>query len=155
MIIIGCDHSGYELKNNIIKNLSKNNIQIFDVCKNKDIDNLDDYPDIAKLISNEVLKDKNNFGIAICGTGIGMQIYSNKVKGIRAAVINNVELAKLSRQHNDLNIMCLGARQDYTKDISLVLEIIDIFINTKFEGGRHINRLKKINNIEENNGNIV
>ena len=152
MIIIGCDHSGYELKNNIINNFKKNNIKYLDVCDNQIIDYEDDYPDIARLITNEVLKNKDNLGIAICGTGIGISIACNKVNYIRASVLNNIEIAKLSKQHNNLNIMCLGARQDYTSKIDNVMNIIMAFINTKFEGNRHQRRIDKISQIERDNG---
>ena len=153
MIIIGCDHTGYDLKNNIINKFKENNIKYLDVSNNEVIDYLDDYPDIAKLITKEVLKSTDNLGIAICGTGLGISIACNKVKGIRAGVLNNIEIAKLSKEHNNLNVMCLGAKQNYINDLDSVKNIINTFIDTKFEGGRHQRRIDKIANIERNLGN--
>ena len=153
MIIIGCDHTGHELKNKIKEYLTNNNIQYLDVCNNANIDNTDDYPDIAELICKEVLRNENNYGIAICGTGIGISIASNKIKNIRASVINNPYLAEISRKHNDLNVLCLGAREDYVKDIQNLENIINKFINTKFEGQRHKKRIEKINKLESKYGN--
>ena len=153
MIIIGCDHTGHDLKNNIINKFKINNIKYIDVSDEVNIDYEDDYPDIAKLITKEVLKNSENLGIAICGTGIGISIACNKVNGIRAAILNNIEIAKLSKEHNNLNIMCLGSRQEYTNNIDKVMEIINTFIISKFEGGRHQNRIDKINDIERINGN--
>ena len=100
-----------------------------------------DYPDYAKNVSNRVSKKKSEIGILVCGSGTGMAISANKTKGIRAAVGYNIKSTQLSRQHNNANVLCLGSRLTKKKDIE---KIIKIFLNTKFEGGRHKRRVKKI-----------
>ena len=100
-----------------------------------------DYPDYAKKVSNRVSKRKSDVGILVCGSGTGMAISANKTKGIRAAVGYNIKSTQLSRQHNNANILCLGARLTKKKDIK---QIISVFLKTKFEGGRHKRRIKKI-----------
>ena len=100
-----------------------------------------DYPDYAKKVSNRVSKKKSDIGILVCGSGTGMAISANKTKGIRAAVGYNIKSTQLSRQHNNANVLCLGSRLTKKKDIK---KIIKIFLNTKFEGGRHLKRIKKI-----------
>ncbi len=152
MIIIGADHAGQDLKKTIKEELNKLNIK-FEDADLQIVKNDDDYPDVAKNISKIVLQSAENFGIAICGTGIGISVACNKIKGVRASTINTVEVAELSRKHNDLNIMCLGARLEYTKNIEEVMKIINAFITTKFEGERHIRRLNKINELENMLGN--
>ena len=146
MIIIGSDHSGIELKNKIEDYLRSKNIDFLDVSTENKID--DDYPDIAKDICDKVLENKENFGIAICGTGIGISIACNKIRGIRAANCINAYMAELSRKHNDANIICFGARLYETSDFENVKNMIDIFLTTSFEGDRHIRRIEKINELE-------
>ena len=146
MIIIGSDHSGVELKRNIEEYLNSKNIAFLDVSKENKID--DDYPDIAKNICDKVLKSEENRGIAICGTGIGICIACNKIKGIRAANCINAYMAELSRKHNDANVICFGARLYETSDFKNVKNMIDIFLTTSFEGDRHIRRIEKINELE-------
>lgn len=149
MLIIGSDHAGYDLKENIKKKLEEHNIKYLDVSL--EYNDKDDYPDIAYSVTKKVLENNENLGIAICGTGIGISIACNKVKKIRASVITDLETVMLSRKHNDLNVMCLGGRLNYTKDIDKVFEMINTFLNTKFEGERHMIRLDKITKIENNN----
>ena len=100
-----------------------------------------DYPDYGKLIGEEIKSKKIDLGIAICGSGIGISIAANKIKGVRAALCNNIEMAKLARNHNDANVLALGARLISTED---AINCIKVFLLEKFEGGRHINRVKKI-----------
>ena len=100
-----------------------------------------DYPDYAKKVANRVSKRKSDIGILVCGSGTGMAISANKTKGIRAAVGYNIKSTQLSRQHNNANVLCLGSRLTKKKEIK---KIIKIFLNTKFEGGRHKRRVKKI-----------
>ena len=100
-----------------------------------------DYPDYAKKVSNRVSRKKSDIGILVCGSGTGMAISANKIKGIRAAVGYNLKSTQLSRQHNNANILCLGSRLTKRKDI---IKILSIFLNTKFEGGRHKRRVNKI-----------
>ncbi len=143
MIVIGSDHTGIELKKRIISYLKQKNIDVIDVT-NFDNQTGDDYPDIGYIVSKNVL-DKNCLGIAICGTGIGISIACNKVNGIRASVCTDKYMAQMTRQDNDANVLCLGARLENVE----IEEIVDAFISTKFAGGRHQRRLDKIKKIEK------
>jgi len=138
-IAIGNDHAGVEFKNKLIQKLRSKGYEIMNVGT----DTLDsvDYPDIAKKVSGKVLDGEVNFGILICGTGIGISIAANKIKGIRAALCHNEYTAKLARLHNDANIIALGAR---VLGIDLGLACVETFVNTEFEGGRHAKRVEKI-----------
>ena len=138
-ICISSDHAGYEIKEFIKEHLIKSKISIIDLGPflKKSVD----YPDYAKKVSNRVSKRKSDIGILVCGSGTGMAISANKTKGIRAAVGYNIKSTQLSRQHNNANVLCLGSRLTKRKDIK---RIIKIFLNTKFEGGRHKRRVKKI-----------
>lgn len=143
MIYIGSDHGGFDLKETIKKHLEKNNIQYKDLGPNN-LDNNDDYPDYALKVAKEVAKT-NGKGILICGTGIGMCITANKVKGIRAALCYDKETAKLSREHNDANVLCLGGR---TTEIKKALKIVDVWLNTDFSSEeRHKRRVEKMNGL--------
>ena len=137
-IFIASDHAGYNLKNSIISKLSK--IQkIIDLGPNSK-DSVD-YPDFAKKLSKKVASINGSFGILLCGSGMGMAIAANKNKNIRAALCYNQKNTKLSRLHNNANIITLGERLiDKKKAFSL----IKIFLSTKFEGGRHLRRIKKM-----------
>ena len=142
-IAIGCDHRGLELKQSVIKVITDAGHRYQDLgCFTADSV---DYPDIARDVSGGVAKGDFDRGVLICGTGIGMCIAANKVKGIRAAVCTDVFRAQRARQHNDANIMCLAA-EDENSDIA---EIIDAFLTTPFEGGRHSSRLDKICAMED------
>ena len=137
-IFIASDHAGYNLKNSIISKFKK--IQkIVDLGPyNKDSV---DYPDFAKKLSKKVASNKGSFGILICGSGMGMAIAANKTKNVRAALCYSKKNTKLSRLHNNANIITLGERLiNKNKAISL----IKIFLSTKFEGGRHLRRVKKM-----------
>lgn len=142
MIIIGSDHTGIELKKKIVSYLVEKEIAVKDVTNFKDQSG-DDYPDIAYIVCSNV-KKYNCLGIAICGTGIGISIACNKINGIRAAVCTDKYMAKMTRQDNDANVLCLGSRLE----IKSVFELIDEFINTEFAGGRHQRRVDKITKIE-------
>lgn len=146
MIIIGSDHAGIELKKEIIKYLYENHIEYSDVTTTQD-DN-DDYPDVASTICYNVLKNKNNIGIAICGTGIGMSIACNKIRGIRAAMCTDTNMAEMSKRHNNSNVLCLGSRLESSKNPENVKNIVRTFIDSFYEGGRHDARLLKISQIE-------
>lgn len=148
MVVIGSDHTGIDLKKNIIEYFKKNNIEYIDVTDFKEQDS-DDYPDMAYVICSQVLKDEKNLGISICGTGIGISISCNKIEGIRAALCVDRFMAEMCRKHNNANIMCLGARTKYTQDIAEVENMVDIFLKTDFEGGRHTRRVEKIKELEE------
>ena len=136
-IAIGCDHAGFELKEKLI---SKYNNFIFSDCGTFSNDSVD-YPDFGHLVGFSVNENKVDFGIVICGSGIGISIAANKIQNIRAALCTTVEHARLSRLHNDANVLALGSRLTNEEDI---YNIIDIFFSTKFEGGRHLDRIKKI-----------
>jgi len=138
-IVIASDHAGYSLKEYIKNFLIKKKISIKDVgTKN---DESVDYPDYAHKLSKILKKNKKAIGVLICGSGQGMIMTANKHKNIRAALCYNAESTKLSRLHNDANIITLGSRLISKKN---ALKYIKIFLKTKFEGGRHIKRIKKI-----------
>ena len=138
-IVIGNDHAGVDLKNKVKGELRKKGHEVINVGTDA-LDSVD-YPDIAALASEKVLSGEAQFGILICGTGIGISIAANKIKGIRAALAHNEFTAKLSRLHNDANIIALGAR---VLGDSLAIACVETFINTEFEGGRHARRVGKI-----------
>lgn len=145
MIVIGCDHAGYELKGEVIGYLTEKGYNILDVgCNGESVD----YPIIAKQVCENIVSGKCDKGILICGTGIGMSIAANKINGIRAAVCSEHFSAKYTRLHNDSNVLCMGAR---TVGSGLALELADVFLNTEFEGGRHQRRVDLITDIENNN----
>jgi len=137
-IILGSDHAGFNLKELIKKYLTRKGKKVLDLGTNST--NSVDYPVYAHLLAKKINKNKQ-FGILVCGSGIGMTITANKYKNIRAALCHNVKVAKLSRKHNNANVITIGARLT-TKNVAL--KCIDIFIKTKFDGGRHLRRIKKI-----------
>ena len=138
-ICIASDHAGYKLKENIKDFLIKKNVSIFDLGPMNE--NSVDYPDYAKKVANRVKANKSDIGILVCGSGTGMAISANKLKDIRAAVCYNNQSTRLSRLHNNANIISLGSR--LTKK-NTAIKLVSIFLNTKFEGGRHLRRVKKI-----------
>lgn len=138
-ILIGNDHAGYSLKLSIIKNL-EDKYEFFD--KGSYSDESVDYPDYASIIAKEIQSEKGDLGILICGTGNGVCMTANKFKGIRAVICWNEEIAKLAKQHNNANIICIPSR--FIK-VEEAVKIIESFILEKFEGGRHERRIKKIN----------
>lgn len=138
-IALGSDHAGYSLKEEIKKYLDLKEIPFTDFGTFK-IDS-SDYPEFAYKVGNAIANTECDRGILICGTGIGMSITANKIRGIRAAVVNSEEGAKMSRLHNDANVLCLGARMVEPEN---ALKILDIWINTSFEGGRHQKRTNLI-----------
>lgn len=143
IISIGSDHRGFELKERIKEYLVKKNYKVLDF--GTDSNASVDYPDFAKKVGESVAKNESKFGIAICGSGIGVSISANKVKGIRAVNATNENMAEMSRKHNDANVICFGA--DFV-DYDTAVKYWEIFVNTDFEGGeRHNRRIEKINNI--------
>ena len=145
MLAIGCDHGGFKLKEEIIAHLKKNGVEYKDFGTYDE--NSVDYPDIAKLVCQSIINNECENGILVCGTGIGISIAANKHKGIRAAVCSDEFSAKFTRLHNDANVLCLGGR---VVGPGLACELVDIFLNTGFEGGRHALRIEKIHDIENN-----
>ena len=138
-IALGSDHAGYSLKEEIKKYLDLKEIPFTDFGTFK-IDSTD-YPEFAYKVGNAISIEECDRGILICGTGIGMSITANKIKGVRAAVTDSEKGAKMSRLHNDANVLCLGARLIETEQ---ALKILDVWINTSFEGGRHQKRVDLI-----------
>ncbi len=138
-ISISSDHAGFKLKEKIKKNLLKKKIKVIDLGPKTE--QSVDYPDFAKKTARNVLSKKTKVGILICGSGTGMAMSANKFKKIRAAVCYNTESTRLSRQHNNANIIALGAR--LTKS-SNAIKLVNVFLSTKFEGGRHLRRVKKV-----------
>ncbi|MGB9822616.1 ribose 5-phosphate isomerase B [Thermodesulfovibrio sp.] len=142
-VAIGSDHAGFELKE-IVSHMLKNiGYEVVDMGTGSSCSV--DYPDYAEAVAKAVSEGAVERGILICGTGIGMSIVANKFKNVRAALCNDLFTAKMSRLHNDANILCIGGRV-VGKD--LAMEIVNVWFNTSFEGGRHIRRLEKINLIE-------
>ena len=138
-IFISSDHAGFKLKESIKMYLSKKRLSFQDLGPSND-DKVD-YPDYAHKVAKKVKTSKNNVGILVCGSGTGMNITANKHKNIRAAQCFNLKSTKLSRLHNDANIITLGAR---VLSKNNALKFISVFLNTKFEGGRHSKRIRKI-----------
>jgi len=136
---IATDHAGYAIKDYVKELVVSLGHEIIDLGPNSA--NRVDYPDFAKKCANRVIKDKGSFGILICGTGIGISISANKVKGIRAALCHDAYTASMSRAHNNANILCFGER---VVGKGVIESIIKAFCNTPFEGGRHAKRVNKI-----------
>ena len=138
-IILASDHAGFFLKEEIKKFLNNKRNKILDLGTNNT--ESVDYPDYAHLLSKKINNKNNNLGILVCGSGIGMNMVANKYKNIRSALCYSVKTAKLSREHNNANVMALGAR--LTKK-NVALKCVSAFLNTSFKGGRHLRRIKKI-----------
>ncbi len=144
MIAIGCDHGGFKLKGAVIDFLKQSGYEFKDF--GTDSEQSCDYVDYAKKVAFAVANGECDRGILICGTGIGMSIAANKVKGIRAAHCTDYFSAKYTRMHNDSNIICIGER---ITGAGLALELIKVFLETEFEGGRHAIRVAKIAELEK------
>lgn len=144
MIAIGCDHGGYVLKNLILEHLKSKGFEVkdFGINTNESVD----YPDYAKLVGDSVAKGECEKGIVICGTGIGISIAANKIKGIRAALCTNSFMARMSIEHNNANVLALGERV-IGKD--LAIDIVNTFMCAEFEGDRHVKRVNKILDLEK------
>ena len=138
-VCIASDHAGYKLKENIKDFLISKNVSVIDLGP-KNVNSVD-YPDYAKKVSGRIKVNKSDIGILVCGSGTGMAICANKTIGIRAAVCYNIKSTRLSRLHNNANIISLGSRLTKKK---VALKLVSIFLNTKFEGGRHMRRVRKI-----------
>ena len=143
MIAIGCDHGGFELKSIINKYLEDNGYEYVD-CGTYD-ENSIDYPDIAKVVCNKIQSGECDKGILVCGTGIGMNMCANKHKGIRAAQCHDTFSAKMTRIHNNANVLTMGGR---VVGSELAKDIVKEFLTNEFEGGRHEARVNKMMSIE-------
>jgi ribose 5-phosphate isomerase B len=138
-IVIASDHAGFSLKESIKKELKKRNFKILDLGtknENKSVD----YPMYAKKLAKKI--NSKNYGILVCGSGIGMSIASNRFRNVRSALTNSIKASKLSRQHNNANVICLGSRMISKK---IATQCVLSFLSTEFEGGRHSRRVKLIN----------
>jgi ribose 5-phosphate isomerase B len=142
---LGCDHGGYNLKIEIMKYLQGKGIECLDYGTNNDLDSVD-YPIFGEKVANAVASKEVDYGIVCCGTGIGISLAANKVPGIRCAVVSDTFSAKMSKAHNNANMLSLGER---VIGKGLALEIVETWINTQFEGDRHSRRVDMINNIEQ------
>jgi len=144
IIALGSDHASFELKEYIKAGLIKTSYTVNDLgtLSEKSVD----YPDYALKVAKEVTGKRADYGILFCGSGLGMSISANKVKGIRAALCNDLYLAEMARRHNNANILVVGGR---VVGKGLAVEIVKIFLTTAFEGGRHQDRIDKITKIEE------
>ncbi|MBR6735355.1 MAG: ribose 5-phosphate isomerase B [Oscillospiraceae bacterium] len=142
-IAIGSDHGGYALKLEVEKHLSERGIEFFDFgCHSTESC---DYPTYGKLVGEAVTKGGYDLGLLFCGTGIGISMAANKVKGVRAACCSDAFSAKYTRLHNDANVLCMGGR---VVGAGLACELVDLFIDTPFEGGRHQRRIDAVMAIE-------
>ncbi len=143
MIYIGCDHGGYVLKAALRAYLDEKGFEYTDMgCDGEPVD----YPDIAEAVCRKVLESEDNKGILLCGTGIGISMAANKIKGIRAALCADWYSAKYTRLHNDANVICMGGR---TIGAGSAVEMLDVFLHTDFEGGKHAVRINKIKKLED------
>ena len=140
-IAIASDHAGFDLKSFIVKELNQK-YRFVDLGCNDSKTSVD-YPDFANKVAQKIIHQEVDFGILICGSGIGISIAANRFHQVRAALCHNLETAILARQHNDANILCLGARFIDTKT---AIQMAESFFATKFEGGRHIKRVEKLSN---------
>lgn len=140
MIVLGSDHAGTELKNHLMDFLRENNYEFLDCGENKD------YPIIAEQVCKKVVSGEAEKAVLICGTGIGISMAANKVKGIRAACCSDYFSAKYTRLHNDANVLCMGGRVIAQ---GLAKELLNVFLTTEFEGGRHADRVKLLTELEE------
>ncbi|MBE6693320.1 MAG: ribose 5-phosphate isomerase B [Ruminococcaceae bacterium] len=143
-IIIGCDHGGFVLKGQLIKHLQRRGFDVCDVgTYSADSCN---YPDIADALCKKIQNGEFERGILVCGTGIGMSIAANKHSGIRAAACENTFSARMTRMHNDANVLCLGER---VVGAGLACDMVDLFTDTDFEGGRHTLRVGMLNDLDK------
>ncbi len=139
MLILSCDHAGYDYTQRLIKFLNAKKIE-FKYMGPTEFNKDDDYPDFIAPATEEVLKDKDNVGIFMCGSGVGANIVANRYKGIRAVCAQDYTIAYLARKDEDANVLTLGAR---LISFRLALKIIKVFLTSEFEGGRHIRRIEK------------
>ena len=144
---LGSDHGGYNLKEEIKKHLESKGIECVDFGTENGVDSVD-YPIYGEKVAKAVVSKDVDYGILCCGTGIGISLAANKVKGIRCAVVSDTFSAKMSKAHNNANMLSLGER---VIGKGLALEIVDAWINTEFEGERHLRRVNMLNDIEQKN----
>ncbi|MBC2721597.1 ribose 5-phosphate isomerase B [Desulfosporosinus sp.] len=142
-VALGADHGGFELKETIRRHLETQGIEVQDFGTHSR-DSVD-YPKYGFAVGSAIIKEKADLGIVVCGTGLGISMAANKIPGIRAAVCSETFSARMAREHNNANILALGAR---VIGVGLALDIVDIFLKTEFTGGRHALRISLISDIE-------
>lgn len=146
-IVIGCDHAGYNIKNAVKKHIEEKGYEVIDVGTNSS--DSCHYPVYASAACQKILDGECELGILICGTGIGMSMAANKHKGIRAACCSDVFSARLTREHNDANVLCFGQR---VVGIGLALDLVDAFLEAEYaNSGNHVTRVAMLKDIEDNN----
>jgi len=143
MIVIGSDHGGLSLKSALNSYLTRRGLEVLDAGTNGDASV--DYPDYGQKVSETVIAGQADLGILICGTGIGMSIAANKIPGIRAALVTDVFMARMAKEHNNANVLVLGGR---VLDEQKACDLVGAWLDAAFEGGRHQNRLDKITELE-------
>lgn len=136
---LATDHAGIKVRDFIVEYFQKHNLELVDLSPKSE--EKVDYPDYAKKVCLEVLANPNSRGILVCGSGIGMSMSANRFRGIRAGLCTDSYMAKMTRMHNDANVLCMGER---VSGIGEIEEMLDAFINTEFEGGRHLQRIQKL-----------
>lgn len=142
-VALGADHGGFELKETIRRHLETQGIEVQDLGTHSK-DSVD-YPKYGFAVGSAIIKEKADLGIVVCGTGLGISMAANKIPGIRAAVCSETFSARMAREHNNANILALGAR---VIGVGLALDIVDVFLKTEFTGGRHALRVNLISDIE-------
>ncbi|MBI4753418.1 ribose 5-phosphate isomerase B [Candidatus Desantisbacteria bacterium] len=154
-IALGADHAGYKLKEEIVEHLKKGDhkegYEVMDCGTDNGKDPVD-YPDFGIKVAQAVRDGVYRYGILICGTGVGMSITANKIHGIRAALCHTVQMAELCREHNDANILVLGAR---VIEPQVAIEMVDVFLTTDFAGNRHERRIGKITQLEKTGDKVI
>ncbi|MBT1071613.1 ribose 5-phosphate isomerase B [Pelotalea chapellei] len=145
MLVIGSDHGGLNLKTALISYLGRRGIEVHDAGTNNDASV--DYPTYGLKVAEEVISGESELGVLICGTGIGMSIAANKIPGIRAALVTDVFMARMAKEHNNANILVLGGR---VLDEQKACDLVGAWLDATFEGGRHQGRLDLITEIEKN-----
>ena len=143
-IAIGSDHAGYRLKESLAEHLREEGHEVEDLGTHSE--ESVDYPDFGAAVARAVVSGKAEYGVCVCGTGIGIGIAANKVKGARAAVVHDATSAKMARQHNNANVVCVGARLTGPQPAT---DAVDAFLSSEFEGGRHQRRIDEISDLEQ------
>ena len=142
-VVIGADHGGFELKEILKKHMMSKGFDVLDVGTHNT--NSVDYPDIARAACEKIISEECEWGVLVCGTGIGISMAANKIKGIRCALVSNEYSAEMTKRHNNANVLAFGGR---VTGCDLAKNILDAYINAEFEGGRHKNRIDKIAALE-------
>lgn len=142
-IAVGSDHAGFELKQQVAEHLSARGISVVDLGVHS-TDRVD-YPDFGAAVGRAVISGQADLGVAVCGSGIGICMAANKVKGVRAATVHDATSARLSREHNDANVLCVGER---LTGVQVALDAVDAWLDAEFEGGRHAGRVAKLDALD-------